>query len=203
MTVWYDWFAITYDLSLEWLYRWYRHQTADAMDIEAHHRVLDLACGTGQNFPALLPHLTNGEVIALDYSAGMLARAAARAKRGGWEVRLVQGDAAAITEEQVGGPVDRVVVALGLSVIPGWEAALDRTLSLLKPGGTYVIFDVFAEKWVPQTSVVQWFAEADIQKRRPWEALEARTDDFELTWLKGSPHIHGGTPYIARGRRRD
>ena len=41
-------------------------------------------------------------------------------------------------------------------------------------------------------------ARADL-KRRSWEMLEAVSEDFQLHWLQGSPHLHGGRLYLATG----
>lgn len=47
--------------------------------------VLNVGCGTGNNFPLLVPRVgVTGHVIGVDYSAGMLARAERRAERAGF-----------------------------------------------------------------------------------------------------------------------
>lgn len=53
---------------------------------------------------------------------------------------------------------------LGLSVIPDWERALRASLELLRPGGSYLILDVFAERRVPQTALVELVARASYER---------------------------------------
>lgn len=204
---WYDRFALVYDAGLERLYRPHRREAAAALRLGPEATVLDLACGTGQNFDALHGALGDGgHIVGLDFSTGMLKRAAARARD--WpNVHLLQLDARELTHEHVaaaggGGPLDAVLVTLGLSVVPDWETVFDHTFSLLRPGGRYVIFDVYARRWVPQSWVVTRVAQADL-RRRVWEPLEQASIDFERRTLPGSAHIHGGELVLASGTRPD
>lgn len=205
---WYDIASLVYDASVELVYRPYRAEIADALRLEPESTVLDLACGTGGNQPFLHKALgPQGRVFGVDYSAGMLARARKKAKRVGWNnVFLLQQDARALTVEQLkaacGASVklDRVLVTLGLSVIPDWEEVFDATFKLLAPGGRYVVFDIHQERWVPQSWIIERIARADLN-RRVWQPLQRQSEDFELRFLKGSPHLHGGRPFIATGTK--
>ncbi len=206
---WYDVFALFYDGALEWLYRPHRAALAARVPRGLRLDVLDLACGTGANFPALVERLgASSRVLGVDLSDGMLARARTRVERAGWRgVTLLGCDATrlepAAVSAALGGPVgfDAVVCALGLSVIPDWEAALRASFELLRPGGRYLILDVHAERWVPQSAVVRLFARADLS-RRPWLALERVGEDCRLDYLPGSPHVHGGRLFVTSARRR-
>ena len=143
-------------------------------------------------------------------SSGMLERAEKRCRRHGWtNVRLVCEDARFVTREDIlggdGGDGDAkaqaVVCTLGLSTMPSWQEVLASAVSWMEPGGRMVIFDVYAERWVPQQSVVSLVARADL-RRQSWRTLEVLTEDCELQFLDGSPHLHGGRPFLARGLRR-
>ena len=205
---WYDLFSTFYDHTVERVYRRYRARVVEALELEAGDSVLDLACGTGPNHPHLVDAMgDDGRIFGVDFSAGMLRRAKARAERQGWtNVFLLERDARALTlddlETASGAPVQlsHVLVTLGLSVIPDWEAVFAATFALLPPGGRYVIFDIHAERWVPQTWVVKKLAQADLS-RQTWPALESCSEDFSFEYLPGSPHIHGGRPFLASGRR--
>lgn len=205
---WYDIFAYFYDAALERLYRNYRIRTVEELRLSPGDTVLDLACGTGQNFEPLMEQLgPEGRLFGVDFSAGMLAKASRRCDRNGWKnVYLIEKDARELElsdlEEACGQPVhiNRVVVVLGLSVIPDWQSVFAQTFSLLPPGGRYTIFDVYAQRWVPQTWIVQLFARADVS-RRVWEPLETISEDFAFRYLEGSPHIHGGRLLLASGTR--
>ena len=207
---WYDAFSRIYDYTVELLYRGYRKEIAQALKLQPGEAVLDLACGTGPNHPYLVEQVTHtGLVFGVDLSAGMLARAQKRAAKHNWQnIRLLDRDARLLDVDQLREAADRdvqlkgVLVTLGLSVIPDWQKVLEHTFSLLAPGGRYVVFDVFAQKWVPQTWIVQRMAQADIY-RESWKVLDALSEDFSIEFLRGSPHLHGGRPFLASGTRKD
>lgn len=194
MPLGYETFSLFYDPAIERIYAPFRERIADEACLQATDRVLDLACGTGQGLSALAQRVPDGEVIGLDLSPGMLRRARARVERAGWShVTLVEG-----TIDAVDGELDAVVVALGLSAMTGFEEVFEATWARLRPGGRYVIFDVHAERWVPQKTWVELLAGADLD-RRVWEPLHAVAEDARLTWLDGSVHVHGGRLLLASG----
>lgn len=206
---WYDVFSRIYDHSVERIYRGYRRQIAQALRLQPGDAVLDLACGTGPNHPYLVQQVgPTGSVFGVDLSAGMLARAQRQAARRGWrnihllECNAEQLDGVQLCEAANGDiQLKGVIVTLGLSVIPDWQRVLKHTFDLLAPGGRYVVFDVFAQRWVPQTWVVERLAQADMY-RESWKTLDALSEDFSVDFLPGSPHIHGGTPFLASGTKR-
>jgi demethylmenaquinone methyltransferase/2-methoxy-6-polyprenyl-1,4-benzoquinol methylase len=201
---WYDWFASFYDLAVERAYRPYRARIIDSLALEPGAVVMDLCCGTGQNFPFLARALSGeGAVLGVDSSAGMLRRAERRIEREGYaNVHLLERDATLLTAEDVeralgrDAALDGVLVTLGLSTLPAWEEVLDHTWDLLRPGGRFVAFDVYARRWVPQTSWVSLIARADLG-RRSWEHLAHKSDRTTVEWLEGSPHLHGGNLFLA------
>ena len=205
--LWYDLFANWYDLSLEGLYRSYRSQSVAALRLSPGMSVLVPACGTGQDFPPLIEAVgPDGRVVGVDYSAGMLARASRRVERAGWSnVSLIERDIQELSEAdlaEAGAPrVDRLLFTLALSVLPDWEGMFERALERLAPGGRFVIFDIHAFKRVPQTWSVEWMANADLS-REVWAPAERLGADVTVERLKGSPHIHGGTPMLISGVRR-
>src|SRR6201999_4623466 len=73
-----------------------RLRAVQALGLRAGDTVVDLACGTGLNF-ALLQQAVGpgGQIIGVDLTDAMLARAQDRIKAHGWSnVSLVQADAA-------------------------------------------------------------------------------------------------------------
>lgn len=196
MPLGYATFARFYDRSIEQLYAPYRRRIAEAAEVRPSGRVLDLACGTGQGLAALVAQVPHGEVVGVDMSAAMLDKARQRVAREGWSnVTLREMDA-----RQLDDTFDAVVVALGLSVIGPWQEVFAHTWSLLKPGGRYVIFDVYAQRWVLQTAWVEFLAGADLH-RRVWEPLHAVCEDPRLEWLEGWDWVHGGKVLLATGTK--
>ena len=204
--MWYDFFSLFYDKALEKRYREARGAVVDALGVTPGSLVLDIACGTGQNFPLLQQSLGEGTIIGIDASRGMLRRAEERVQRAGWtNVHLVHADIHAFGEKDIQAlvgetRVDFLICTLGLTVIPRWEEAFARSYALLKKGGRVVLFDAYADTWVLQTWASKWAARADLS-RRFWEPLEVLADEYQRVRLPGSPHEFGGHLYLASGQK--
>lgn len=204
---WYDLFSFTYDRSLEALYRPYRARVVEALRLAPGAAVLDLACGTGQNFDLLHAAVgPAGRVVGVDASAGMLRQARRRSARAGWaNVALLQADAQRLTPDVLRAAtglaeVDHAVCTLGLTAVPDWTAAFDRSFALLRPGGRYVIFDVHAADRTLQTRLVELVARADLS-RRVWEPLQRACPDAHVERLDGDPRVFGGHLFLAHGTK--
>ncbi|MFQ5615294.1 MAG: class I SAM-dependent methyltransferase [Anaerolineales bacterium] len=193
-TRWYDRIAFLYDPFILGVYNRARRVTAEHLRLEPGHRVLDLACGTGENFRYILPEIgPSGVLVGADYSQGMLAQARRKVSRAGWEnVHLLHADAQMITLDEISTaaslpaqpfdfaqdrPFDRVLITLGLTVIPDWQAAFERAWGMLTPGGRMTLMDGHVPERTWWTPIVDAIAASDIQ-RHWWEPLEARVDDF-------------------------
>jgi demethylmenaquinone methyltransferase/2-methoxy-6-polyprenyl-1,4-benzoquinol methylase len=199
---WYDVFARFYDASLEPLYREQRIIAAKHLDSHADSRTLDVPCGTGQSFPALIG--SGGRVLGVDRSAGMVRQAKHRIADAGWDrVVAQQGDGETLTGATVaaalGGPADRLHVFLGTTVFPDLDGTLQRLWDLLAPGGRAVLVDVYADKPGFQGRMVEWIAQADLS-RRAWEFLDRNAVDVRRIDLPTLPQ-HGGQMWLATGRK--
>ncbi len=201
-TRWYDRIAFLYDPFILGVYNRARRETAAQLHLEPGQRVLDLACGTGENFRYLLPGIgPNGLLVGVDYSTGMLAQARRKIARAGWEnVHILHADAQALTLAEMAAsglparPFDRVLITLGLTVIPDWQAAFERAWALLKPGGRMAIMDWYVPRRKWWTPVVDAIAASDIT-RRWWEPLEKRATDFRRV------RLFPGTIFVISGRK--
>jgi len=201
----YDFFANFYDASLEPLYAEHRELAAAALRLEPGLTVLDVPCGTGQSFAAIRRGIgSDGTLIGLDLSEGMLRRAVQRCERDGLgEVRVAKLDAQALDRPTLDAAlgelpaIDRLQVFLGMSVFPDMERAFERLWALLAPGGRCVLVDVHAERLGLQGWMVNQLAQADI-RRRFWEPLERVATDFERMDLPYRKQ-HGGQIMLATG----
>ncbi len=207
---WYDTFSGFYDLTVEPHYKEARKIGVDKLNLKEGDVVLDLACGTGPNLKHLSPLVgKTGLVIGLDYSRGMINKAKKKVAENNWEnVILIQEDAREISKDQIakycGREIhfDNIISVLGLSVIPEHEEVFENTYALLKPGGNYVIIDIYADKFVPTSWWTKLLSRADL-KRKSWEFLEKKTSDFSLNNISKNRHLHGGLLYIASGKKQN
>jgi len=219
----YDWAAPWYDLATDLVFsrflgtEKYREDTIDRLGDLEGACVLDIGCGTGRNFPLLVPRVgRRGRVIALDYSEGMLDRARARVDVHGWRnVELLRGDAAEL--DGIPEPVDAVVSIWCLGIVHDLEAALRRAVDVLRPGGRIAIMDFGRSR--PDHGPLRWLyplcrfvlertgidsAEDldDSRLRARWERgrriLRMRLDDYrEETYLQDTGLILSGTARCA------
>ncbi|MET7685109.1 methyltransferase domain-containing protein [Streptomyces sp. NPDC005423] len=102
-------------------------------------RVLDLGCGTGASTAALAAALPEADITAVDASAGMLERAAAKP----WpdNVTFVHAPAERLTEAGVGGPFDAVFAAYLFRNTAAPDDVLSTVRELLVPGGRLAVHE--------------------------------------------------------------
>lgn len=205
--MWYDLFSLVYDRALEDLYAPFRPAAIEALRLTGGETVLDLPCGTGQSFDGLAEAVgRSGAVLGVDASSGMLRKARRRADRNGWtnvqtqQVDASSVDAAWVQQELARSDVDGVLCALGMTALPKWEATFERLFDLLRSGGRFVLFDVYAEVRTRETKSVELVARADLS-REVWRPLEARCADFERIVLPADVKTFGGELYVAAGTK--
>ena len=115
---------------------------------QARGSVLEIAAGTGRTFA----HVRRDAcVTAQDLSAGMLARARARAAAAGRDVTLTVGDAQQLAFRD--RSFDTVLCTLGLCTIPDDRRAAAEAWRVLRPGGQFVLLEhvrssIPAVRWV-------------------------------------------------------
>ncbi|MFD9722324.1 class I SAM-dependent methyltransferase [Streptomyces sp. NPDC059072] len=102
-------------------------------------RVLDLGCGTGASTAALRSVLPAADITAVDASAGMLARAAAKPWAGG--VRFVHAPAEHLAGAHVDGPFDAVFAAYLFRNLTDPDAVLGTVRAVLRPGGRLAVHE--------------------------------------------------------------
>jgi ubiquinone/menaquinone biosynthesis C-methylase UbiE len=118
-----------------------RRKAVAALALTPGMTVLEVGAGTGRNLPYLLDAVgTDGTVIALDASSGMLAEARKLTASRGWSnVQLLQQDAARL---EIDSDVDAVLFSLSYSAMPDPQSALARAWQRLRPRGRVVVMDV-------------------------------------------------------------
>jgi len=208
----YDWWAdIVFGRILG--YERFRERAINLLGDLNGKTVLDVDCGTGRNFPLLVERVgEHGKIIGIDYSEGMLDRARRRVQANGWHnVQIIHGDAVKL--EGVPKTVDAVISVWCYGIIYDLEAALERALKTLKPGGPMAIMD-FAQarpdygmrRWLypVYSRVLQWIGIDtaddldDAKLREKWrhgkQVLNAHLNGFrEQRYAQGAGIILSGT----------
>jgi ubiquinone/menaquinone biosynthesis C-methylase UbiE len=102
-------------------------------------RLLDAGCGTGASTAALLAVAPYAEIVAVDASAGMLARAAAKT----WPpaVRFVHSRIEDLSDAGVDGPFDGIFAAYLLRNLDDPDAQLRAFRALLRPGAPLAVHE--------------------------------------------------------------
>jgi ubiquinone/menaquinone biosynthesis C-methylase UbiE len=130
--------APIYDSTVNRLFMPGRKRAMELLNLQAGEHVLIVGVGTGADLP-LLP--SGVDVIGIDLSPEMLAKARLKLDPCSASVKLIQGDAQTLLVNEAA--FHAVILNLILSVIPDGNACLQSALSALKPCGRIVVFDKF------------------------------------------------------------
>jgi demethylmenaquinone methyltransferase/2-methoxy-6-polyprenyl-1,4-benzoquinol methylase len=182
-----------------------RLRAVQALGLRAGDSVVDVACGTGLNFPLIEEVIgPGGRIVGVDLTDAMLARAQDRIEANGWSnVSLVQADAAGF---DFPAEVNAILSTYALSQVPDCAEVIAHGAAALAGGGRWVVLDLkvpgSTPRWLAQlgTAVVRPFASIDEWiARRPWEAIRAAMQE-ELTDLSWS-ELFFGSAFLAAGSR--
>jgi demethylmenaquinone methyltransferase/2-methoxy-6-polyprenyl-1,4-benzoquinol methylase len=182
-----------------------RLRTVRALGLRPGDTVIDMACGTGLNFPLLQDVIgPGGRIVGVDLTDAMLARAQERIEANRWSnVSLVQADAAGFDFPV---EVDAIMSTYALSQVPECAAVIAHGAKALSGGGRWAVLDLkvpdSTPRWLTQLGIatVRPFAGIDEwMMRRPWqairEAMEEELTDFSWT------ELFFGTAFLAAGSR--
>jgi ubiquinone/menaquinone biosynthesis C-methylase UbiE len=117
-----------------------RAEAAEALSLAPGDTVVEMGCGTGANLPHLRERVgSEGRVVGVDFTRGMLATARQRVERAGWEnVHLVRADATGV---EFCEPPDAVLATFVVGMLADPAAAVDRWADMLAPGGRLALLD--------------------------------------------------------------
>jgi len=182
-----------------------RLRAVRALGLRAGDSVIDIACGTGLNFPLIEdvigPH---GRIVGVDLTDAMLAQAQGRIATNGWgNISLVQADAA---DFDFPTKVDAILSTYALSQVPECAEVIAHGAAALSGGGRWVVLDLKVPgntpAWLAKlgTAIVRPFASIDEWiTRRPWEAIRAAMQEelADVSWTE----LFFGTAFLAAGSR--
>ena len=115
-----------------------------ALELKPGDRVLDLACGTGLNFPHLRELVgVQGQVVGVDLTPAMLDIARKMIDAKGWKnVEVREADAANLPFPDAS--FDEVLISFALNIIPEYVKAIHEVRRVLVPGGRFVALEMRA-----------------------------------------------------------
>ncbi len=173
-----------YDLAAQMIYplfgfrvKQYRQDTIAALALRPGDTVVELACGTGLNFPYVQRVIgPRGRIIGVDLTDAMLEVARDRVHREGWtNVELVQAD---VAEWQFPAGVSGVFSTFAITIVPDYDAILERASRALRPEGRLAVFDFKEPAGWPAWLVrlAAWLnkpfgVSLDLADRHPWESI--------------------------------
>ncbi|WP_426625296.1 class I SAM-dependent methyltransferase [Leifsonia sp. McL0607] len=177
-----------------------------ALGLHAGATVVDLACGTGLNFPLLERAIgPDGRIVGVDLTDAMLDRARRRVEANGWgNVSLLQADAAGF---DFPAGVDAVLSTYALTQVPGCGQVVAHAAAALTPGGHLAVLDLklpaATPGWLSRLGVAVVGTSASLDEwiaRRPWEEIReaARERLAQSSWRE----LCFGTAFLAGGMAR-
>lgn len=149
-----------------------RDRLIASLDAGPGRSVLEVGCGTGRNLIAVARRWPQAQCFGFDISPAMLDTARASVTRHGLADRIAlrQGDATDFAARRLWGRegFDRIFLSYTLSMIPGWELALDEAARALAPGGALHVVDFGQQERLPspfRSLLFAWLARFDVAPR--------------------------------------
>jgi len=204
-TKYYDRFAKIYDLvSSKSYYNKPRNFALKELNLTKHQYVLNIPCGTGQNFEDFQKYLQNtGKIIGIDLSQGMLEKAKDKIENNKWNnIQIIKGNATEIDTEWIKKEFnadlkfDAIFCDLGLSGFPEWGKVIDSLILLLKPNGKIVIMDWYIEKTNLRGMFIKWIGKGEVN-RPIWQYLENKVANFKV-----DNSFKNGEMFVASGNKK-
>ena len=204
----YDAFSRVYDIfSPKVYYHKARNHAIEELGLQQGQTILNVPCGTGQNFEYLQQYLQNtGLILGVDLSQGMLEKAKTKIQQHEWiNIQLIKRDVRELNLKWLkeyskqGNPmvIDAILCDLGLSGFPDWQQVMDQFLEILKPGGTIVIMDWYMDKKTLRGAFIEWIGKGEVT-RPVWQYLKTKVTDFKL-----DHSFNRGGVFVASGKKSD
>ncbi len=191
----------------------YREMAVDALGVSEGDTVVEVCCGTGENFPLIRERIgASGRLIGVDLTDAMLDEARRRIERQGWSnVELVHGD---VGDYEFPEGVRGILSTLALPLSPDYDDVIAHGAEALAPGGRWVLLELQEpEGWPPWAvelallTMSPYGVTLEAGRRHPWESLRRH---LPHTWTRelffGAVCLSVGgegalEPYSSRGSR--
>jgi S-adenosylmethionine-diacylgycerolhomoserine-N-methlytransferase len=139
-----------YDLTRKY-YLFGRDHMVSGLDMARGSSLLEVGCGTGRNLALAGKRYPTARLFGLDISAKMLATARAKLAGKSSMPHLQVADATTFCASTFDQKYfDRVMISYTLSMIPDWQAAIERAIEATGPDGSLHIVDFGQQEGLPQ-----------------------------------------------------
>jgi ubiquinone/menaquinone biosynthesis C-methylase UbiE len=181
----------------------YREQAIESLHLNAGDTIVDIACGTGANFPLLQEKVgQGGKIVGVDFTDAMLAKARQRVEKQQWRnVELVRSDAAAY---RFPDKVDGVISTFAIIYVPEFDQVIRNGSRSLAARGRFVVLDFKLPNGrishlAPFSLFVTrpWGLSMGMASRHPWESIDKHLKHMRLT------ELYGGFVFLAVGEREE
>ena len=143
----------------------------DHLDVRTGDAVLDIGCGAGNNLPDLRAAVgPTGQVVGIDYSTGMLARAERQIRNHGWD-NVVARQVDFTRTEIEADRFDAALASFSLSAMPDVPTALANAHTALRPGGRLFVIDM---RLIPAgwSTPLIWFFQGVYRALAGWSGVD-------------------------------
>ena len=194
-----------YDVTTQLYFRQWAHRrrAVQALRLRPGDSVVEIACGTGLNFPLIEREIgPEGRIVGVDLTDAMLVQAQHRIETSGWSnVSLVQADSA---EFAFPAGVDAILATYPHALLPESARVIAHGAEALSEGGRWVVLDLKVPdrtpRWLVQLAIATVGRSSSLEdwvQRRPWETIRAARQDTltEVSWTD----LLLGIAYIAAG----
>lgn len=194
-----------YDLTRRY-YLFGRDTMIAELDPPAGGTILEVGCGTARNLLHAARRYPRARFYGLDVSEEMLKTARAAIERGPFRdrIEIAQADATTFSATDLFGiaDIDRIFISYALSMIPPWQAVIDRAVSQLAPTGELHIVDFGTMATMPEVArrgMRAWLTRFSVTPRLDLESVvreaarrHGRSADFRQSRFDYAAHARVG-----------
>lgn len=204
----YDVGADEYDRGLRWLFESFRVDPAemrnamvDLLELQPGARVLETACGTGEDSQYILERIgADGTLYAQDLSVGMLR--VARRKLASGSVEYVQSNASYLPFSD--DAFDAAFHFGGINTFGEVRRALEEMNRVVRVGGKVVVGDEAVAPWLRRRLYGRILVKANplYRHRPPLDALPENASETRVRWILGNAfyvidfRVGAGPPFV-------
>jgi|SRR5215472_1956294 len=181
----------------------YRALAINSLHLKPGDSVVDIACGTGANFPMLQEKVgQSGKIIGVDFTDAMLAKARERVANEQWRnVELVESDVASY---QFPPRVNGVISTFAIIYVPEFDDVIRKGSRALVAGGRLVVLDFkLPNGWISHLAPFAifdtrpWGLSKEMASRHPWESIAKYLKPMPVT------ERYGGFVFLAAGEQEE